>query len=262
MDLISIAIILGLVEGFTEFLPISSTGHLIVAGHLLNFTGDKAETFEIFIQLGAILAVVILYWKRFILLLPTNKQGKGLTGLPGLIKIGIGCLPAFISGFLLHGIIKSKLFSTSVVAMSLIIGGIILLFIKEKDNSKSDIDEITLKDSFLIGCFQCLSLCPGVSRAGATIVGGMLGGLSKKISAEFSFLLAVPTMAAAVGYDLLKSRELLSMADMQFFAIGFIVSFISAYVVIKSFMLYLQSASFQVFGLYRIIFGILILVIF
>lgn len=262
-DLLTAAI-MGIVEGVTEYLPISSTGHLIVAGKALGFVGDTAETFEIFIQLGAILAVVYLYWPRFWSLLQFKEpiQEGSFRGLSGIIKLGLGCIPAFILGFFLHSYIKEHLFSTDVVAVSLIVGGIVLMLIPDKGTQPVEkIDSITYKQAFLIGVFQVLSLCPGVSRSGSTIVGGLLLGCRRSVAAEFSFLLAVPTMCAAVGYDLLKSAQFLSAADAPMFGVGFLVSFITAIIAIKSFVAFLNRTSLKPFGVYRIIFGILVLVL-
>ncbi len=258
MSDIVIAVILGIVEGVTEYLPISSTGHLIVAGHLLGFVGKTADTFEVFIQLGAILAVLYLYWSRFISLVDFRREDdtESFRGSAGLIKLGLGCLPAFIVGFLLHSYIKEHLFSPDVVSVSLIVGGIVLLFTPDKgDQPIQKIDSLTYKQALIIGLFQIFALCPGVSRSGSTIVGGILVGCRRGVAAEFSFLLAVPTMCAAVGYDLLKNIEYLSSADLPLFAVGFIVSFVTAIIAVKGFVSFLTRASLKPFGIYRIIFG-------
>lgn len=262
-DLI-IATLLGIVEGVTEFLPVSSTGHLIVAGHLLGFVGDTADTFEVFIQLGAILAVVYLYWRRFLDLLKFNgtTPQEGFAGWSGIAKLGLGCIPAFVAGFLLHSYIKTHLFSPDVVAVSLIAGGIILLLMKDDGQQPVfSLDAVTYKQSFLIGLFQILALCPGVSRSGSTIVGAMLVGCRRSVAAEFSFLLAVPTMCAAVGYDLLKSASHLTSADIPMFVVGFFVSFITAIIAIKGFVAFLNRTSLKPFGIYRIIFGLVVLLL-
>lgn len=257
-----IAVILGVVEGVTEFLPVSSTGHLIVFGEILGFRGPVAETFEIFIQLAAILAVLVLFRERFFKLIPRRGRIVAFEGTDGILKLGVACIPAFVFGALLHRFIKEHLFSVTVVSYSLIIGGIVLLLVREKSPSKQEIQTITYKECFLIGVFQCLSLCPGVSRAGATILGGMWIGLSRGLAAEFSFLLAVPTMMAAVGYDLFKSYHLLSVELIPLFVVGFLVSFVTALIVVKSFMAYLQNRSFALFGWYRIVFGLVLLLLF
>lgn len=249
MNDIVLGFILGIVEGITEYLPVSSTGHLIVAGNALGFTGTRADTFEIFIQLGAILAVVWLYFKRFLTF-----------GMEGYLKLAIATLPALVAGFFLHHFIKEHLFSVQVVATSLIVGGIILFFFPEKkDSSIQSVDDMSMKNSFLVGLFQVLALCPGVSRSGATIVGGMILGASRSAAAEFSFLLAVPTMCAAVGYDLLKSMNSLSTQDIPLFTTGFIVSFVVALIAIRSFVSFLTRSTLKPFGIYRILFGLFIL---
>lgn len=249
MNEIMIAAILGVVEGVTEYLPISSTGHLIIAGHMLGFTGPRADTFEIFIQLGAILAVVWLYLRRLL-----------TCGLEGYLKLGVATLPALAFGFVLHHFIKEHLFSTQVVAVSLIVGGVVLMLFPDKGSARlRSVDEFSFKHCFYIGLFQVLALCPGVSRSGATIVGAMVLGASRSAAAEFSFLLAVPTLCAAVGYDLLKSMSLLSSSDVPLFSVGFTVSFIVALIAIKSFISFLTRSTLKPFGLYRILLGAFIL---
>jgi undecaprenyl-diphosphatase len=267
-----LAFVLGIVEGLTEFLPISSTGHLIVFGNILSFTGDRADTFEIFIQIGAMMAVVVLYVQRFLLLIPRQDgltwlqrlTHGGFRGWTGLFKLAAGCLPAFIIGFLAHSFIKTHLFSPVVVAYSLIIGGIILFFFPEEKITKKtfSLDQISLLDACKVGCFQVLALCPGVSRAASTIVGGICCGMRREVAAEFSFFLAVPTIIAAAGYDIFKSRELFHREDLAFFAIGTIVSFIAALIAIRTFISLLQRYSLRPWGLYRIIFGLLVLYFF
>ncbi len=263
IDILS-AIILGLVEGLTEFVPVSSTGHLILVAHLLGVAGEKAETFEIFIQLGAILAVVFLYKERFLSLLcwrnPGGKVVAGFDGVAGIRKLFLACIPAFIVGGLFHTQIKASLFSPSPVAIALILGGIIMVWIETRKSSPKTfaLEAITLTDALFIGICQCAALWPGISRAGATIVGAMLLGVERKAAAEFSFLIAVPTMFAAVGYDLLKSRAYLSLADLPTFAIGFAVSFITAVWAIKFFLSILQTHTLRSFGYYRIILGCIV----
>jgi undecaprenyl-diphosphatase len=272
MNDLTLASLLGIVEGLSEFLPISSTGHLIVFGTIFGFTGERADTFEIFIQIGAMLAVVVLYWKRFLNLIPkpdgatwfVRMTQGGFSGWTGLMKLAAGCLPAFVLGFLLHKYIKIHLFSPIVVAYSLIIGGIILLFFPENKIPKKtySIDQISFLDAFKVGCFQVLALCPGVSRSASTIVGGLLCGMRREVAAEFSFFLAVPTLIAAAGYDLLKSFRILSIDDFSFFAVGTFVSFLAAMIAIRTFIGLLQRYSLRPWGGYRIFAGIIILYLF
>ena len=259
MNEIIIAIFLGFVEGLTEFIPVSSTGHLILAGNLLGLSGEKEATFDIVIQLGAILAVVALYPGRFLGLL---KKGElGFSGWNGIIILAVACLPAFILGALFHSTIKRLLFSPTTVAYALIVGGIAMLFIERivKKPSEQTIDAITLRQAAGIGVAQCLALWPGMSRSASTIMGGLIFGLRREIAAEFSFLIAVPVMAAAVGYDLLKSYSLLSTTDVLPFLTGLGVSFIVAMLAIRFFLSLLRRWSLAGFGAYRIVVGILVL---
>lgn len=250
---------LGVVEGLTEFVPVSSTGHLILFGDLIGFHSASAETFEIFIQLGAILAVVVLYLERFLGLLELDAT-EGFKGRQGLIKLFLACLPALALGFCLHEHIKS-LFQPLTVALALIIGGIVMILVERLDLSSKveKPEELSYKTCFLTGCFQCFALWPGMSRSGSTIVGGMVLGMSRKLAAEFSFLVAVPVMCAAVGYDLLKSYDVLGVKDILPFAIGFIVSFVVAIFAIKFLLAVLQRYSLAPFGWYRIVLGIIVL---
>ncbi|WP_272699806.1 undecaprenyl-diphosphate phosphatase [Desulfovibrio sp. Fe33] len=255
-----VAIILGIVEGLTEFLPISSTGHLIIAGNLLDFTGPKAETFEIVIQLGAILAVVVLYWDRFVGLLFPDKNRK-FSGIYGLWLLFLTSLPASIVGLLAHGYIKEFLFSPFTVAVALAVGAA-LIFIVEGMNKRAvthSLDEVTPKMAFGIGLFQCLALWPGFSRSASTIMGGMLLGAKRTVAAEYSFIAAVPIMFAATGYDFLKNYKLFESSDLVFLLIGFIVSFISAWLAIKGFIVLLGRLTLRPFAVYRVILAALIL---
>ncbi|MFN8392713.1 MAG: undecaprenyl-diphosphate phosphatase [Bdellovibrionota bacterium] len=253
------ACILGVVEGLTEYLPISSTGHMIIAGHLLNFEGEKADTFEIVIQLGAILSVVVLYFRRFLGLLKFSDSG-GLSGIQGLLKIGIACVPAALVGLVAHKKIKALLFAPGPVAAALILGGLVMLFVDERDSeTEQTLDDITFRDAVLVGLFQCLSLWPGMSRSGSMIVGGMLIGMRRIVAAEFSFLVAVPIMILASGYDLLKSRDLLSATDIPLFAVGFATAFVVAMVSVKFFISVLRRVTLRPFGVYRIALGVAVL---
>lgn len=259
---VTVATLLGVVEGLTEFLPVSSTGHLILVGHWLGFTGATAETFEIFIQLGAILAVVVLYWKRFLSLLPMpGRPRTGLAGWNGLLTIGVACLPAFVLGALCHRAIKTYLFSPTTVGYALIVGGLLMVGVERLHSRKRSraLDEMTLRDAFVVGIFQCLALWPGMSRSASTIMGGMLVGLERRAAAEFSFLVAVPVMFAATFFDLIRSVEILFDDLLPMFAVGFVVSFLVAMVAIKSFLAFLRSQTMTPFAVYRFIVGGLVL---
>ncbi|MGG1575652.1 undecaprenyl-diphosphate phosphatase [Fictibacillus sp. NRS-1165] len=252
-----IAIIMGMVEGLTEFLPVSSTGHLIITGHFLGFTGDKAKTFEIVIQLGSILAVVVLYWKRLWSLLGVGKveTEDGQKGHLNLLHIFAGMLPAVVIGLVAHDAVKKYLFSTSTVVFSLIVGGLLMIYAekKKKKITAATLDQITYKQALIIGLFQCLALWPGFSRSGATISGGVLLGLSHRTAADFTFILAVPIMIAASGLDLYKSWDVLSAADLPFFAAGFLTAFIVAVVAILFFIRLIAKVKLTPFAYYRFI---------
>jgi len=245
--------ILGLVEGLTEFIPVSSTGHLILAGHLLGFEGERASTFEIFIQLGAILAVVFLYKERFFGLDPFNK-GKGFTGTYGLTLLFLTTLPALLFGAAAHDFIKGHLFNSKTVALGLGIGGVAILLIERflPKVKRRGIDSLSWSDALSIGFFQCLALWPGVSRSGATILGAMIVGVERKTAAEYSFLAAVPVMFAATTYDLYKSLPLLQASDLPTFGVGFVVSLVSAWFTVKFFIRLLGRHTLNPFGWYRI----------
>ena len=265
MDFILIlkAILLGLVEGATEFLPISSTGHLIIVGDLIDFLDkEKRDIFEIVIQLGSILSVVWLYQHRFktvIRTIASDQQSQKF-----VLQLLIAFLPLAVLGLMFHHQIKDALFNPISVAIALIGGGLIILYI-EKLSLKtkiSKIEDMTIIDAFKIGCAQALALIPGVSRAGATILGGMSFGLSRQVATEFSFFLAVPVMFAASGYDLLKNRHLLTFDDAGLFAIGFVTAFISALIAIKAFIHYVAGHNFRIFAWYRIGLGLLVILYF
>ncbi len=260
--MIAIAAILGLVEGLTEFIPVSSTGHLILVGKLLNFEGEFAATFEIFIQLGAILAVVAFYLKRFLGLL-SFKKGYGLSGYNGIMLLILTTLPALVVGLAAHSFIKKYLFTPGTVAAGLIMGSLwILATERMKPRArKAGLDSLTWKDSFYIGVFQCLAMWPGVSRSASTILGGIMLGLDRKTAAEYSFFAAVPVLAAAVILDLYKSLPLLKTADIPFFGVGFVVAFISAWFVVKFFIAYVSKYSLSVFAWYRLAIAALVLLL-
>lgn len=254
-----VAAILGIVEGLTEFLPVSSTGHMIIVGHLLGFEGDKAETFEVVIQLGSILAVVFMFWRRLFGLIgihfgQVKHEGVG-TGHLTLIHILLGMVPAVAIGLIFHDQIKT-LFNPINVMYALIVGGVLLLvaeFFKPKQPKAAGIDDITYLQAFMIGCFQCLALWPGFSRSGATISGGMLMGVSRYAASEFSFILAVPMMMGATILDLYKSRGFLTLDDLPMFAVGFVTAFIVALIAIKLFLHIIKRISFVPFAIYRFI---------
>ena len=248
------SIILGAVEGLTEFLPISSTGHLIVISQFLGLEQTNAhKTFEVAIQLGSILAVLFLFAKRLLV-------DKMLW-----LKIIIAFLPTAIFGFLFYKTIKS-LFGAESVAIMLIVGGFVFLIVeyfrRNHDDSKDKtIDDLTIKEALTIGLFQSLSMVPGTSRSGATMIGGLFAGLSRKSAAEFSFLLAIPTMFVATFYDLYKNRSEMIIDDYSLLAVGFITAFVVAFFTVKAVMNFLTTHTFVIFGVYRIIFGILLLII-
>jgi undecaprenyl-diphosphatase len=247
--------ILGVVEGLTEFLPISSTGHLIIAGDLLSYTGEQAKTFEICIQLGAILAVCWYYRTRLTgVITGLSSQASARRFVINLI---IGVLPACVFGLLLHKIIKEKLFNPVVVAISLIVGGLIIFVVERRERQPriTDVDQMSGVDALKLGCAQVFSMIPGTSRSGATIIGGLLTGLSRQAATEFSFFLAIPTMFLATGYDVYKSWEYLAGQDLGFFMVGFITAFFSALLAIKALLHYVAHHDFKAFAWYRVIFG-------
>ncbi len=262
MDLILLlkAAIMGVVEGFTEFLPVSSTGHLILTGALLGMTDDKSKVFDIAIQTGAILAVVIVYWQR--ITTAVGEFGSSARARRFIFNVAIGFLPAAVIGFFVYKKIKVYLFNGPVVAAAFIVGGLIILWVESKKDRVArinDIDDMTPLDALKVGFVQCLGMIPGTSRSGATIIGGMLLGLSRKAATDFSFFLAIPTLVAAGGYSLWKERALLSMADVPLFAVGFVVSFLAAWVCVRWLLRYIASHTFVPFAWYRIAFGIVVL---
>ncbi|MBM3412361.1 MAG: undecaprenyl-diphosphate phosphatase [Bacteroidetes bacterium] len=258
MDLLE-AILIAIVEGFTEFLPISSTGHMIIAEKLLTVPdNDFTKLFTVGIQLGAILAVVVLYWKKFFMPAASMQKRFGF-----YFKLGFAVLPALVIGFLLSDWIDSLLESTLTVAISLVAGGIVLLFIDNffKTPLIHEEEQVSFKSAFLIGCWQCLAMVPGVSRSAASIIGGMQQKLNRKVAAEFSFFLAVPTMAAATGYKLLKTASSITSTHLQLFAIGNLVAFVVAIITIKFFIGFLQHNGFKFFAYYRIFMGVLLFIL-
>jgi undecaprenyl-diphosphatase len=254
------AAIMGVVEGLTEFLPISSTGHLILAGSLLGFGDDKAKVFDIAIQTGAILAVIIVYWQKIrdtLVALPTQRQAQRFA-----LNVLIGFIPAVILGLLFGKAIKAHLFTPVVVASTFIIGGFIILWAEKRPPAATRVmeaDDMTALDALKVGLVQCLAMIPGTSRSGATIIGGMLLGLSRKAATDFSFFLAIPTLVGAGAYSLYKERALLSVADVPMFAVGLLFSFVSAWFCVRWLLRYISSHSFVPFAWYRIAFGVVVL---
>jgi undecaprenyl-diphosphatase len=262
------AIILGIVEGITEFLPVSSTGHMILASSLMGIQEDSfTKLFEICVQLGAILSVVVLYWKKFF----------DFSKWQFYLKLFIAVIPALVLGFLFNDAIEEFMESPATVAITLLLGGVILLFIDGlfKNPAVFEEPQISKPSAFRIGLWQCISMIPGMSRSAASIIGGMQQKLTRPLAAEFSFFLAVPTMAAATGYSLvlkdwkdasggeIKGYELLTQSSNNLitFGIGTVISFVVAMIAIKSFIAFLQKYGFKTFGIYRIVMGIIMLAI-
>ena len=261
-DLI-VAVILGLVEGLTEFLPVSSTGHLIVAGSLLNFTGERAKLFEIVIQAGAIVAVCWEYRVRLFAVARGLPRDRGAQRF--VLNLLIAFLPAAVLGLAFASAIKARLFAPLPVAGAFIAGALVILWAERRQRARPDsvrirsVDELRWTDALKIGFAQAFALIPGTSRSGATIIGGMLFGLSRQAATEFSFFLAIPTLFAATGYDLVKNRHLLSTGDLSMIAVGFAVVFVSAFFTIRALLRYVAHHDFVPFAWYRIAFGLVIL---
>ncbi len=257
------SLILGLVEGITEFLPISSTGHLILLNQWISFDDSFTKTFDIFIQLGAILAVIVFFWSKISPFVKDELKRGEIMKI--WYRVIVGVIPVIIIGGLFGGIIQNKLFNPWVVAITLILGGIILLIVENKkinQNSINSISEISFKNAFLIGLIQCFSIIPGTSRSASTIIGSILLGSSREIAVDFSFYLAIPTMIAASSYSLLKHGFSITQYQFILLFIGFVVSFVMALFVIKFFIKYIKNNNFIPFAYYRIILGILVLIYF
>jgi undecaprenyl-diphosphatase len=254
------AAVMGVVEGLTEFLPISSTGHLILAGSLLGFNDDKAKVFDIAIQTGAIFAVILVYWQKIhatVVALPRQPKARRFT-----LNVLIGFLPAVILGLLFGKAIQAHLFTPAVVAATFIVGGFVILWAEKRPPGSirvENVDDMTPWDALKVGLVQCFAMIPGTSRSGATIIGGMLLGLSRKAATEFSFFLAIPTLIGAGVYSLYKERALLSMADLPLFGVGLVFSFISAWICVRWLLRYISTHDFVPFAWYRIVFGIIVL---
>jgi undecaprenyl-diphosphatase len=259
------AAVMGVVEGLTEFLPVSSTGHLILTASLLNFTGgsltpEKVKAFEISIQTGAILAIVLLYWQR--LSSTVMAMGHDRNARKFVINVGIGFLPAVLVGLSFGKAVSAALFTPLVVASTFILGGIIILWAENRKGVTvrvAEVDDMSVMDALKIGLVQCLAFVPGTSRSGSTIIGGMLFGLSRKAATEFTFFLAIPTLIGAGAYSLLKVRHSLVAADLPLFGVGLLFSFISAWLCIRWLLRYVSTHNFVPFAWYRIAFGGLIL---
>ncbi|MEW6693607.1 MAG: undecaprenyl-diphosphate phosphatase [Pseudomonadota bacterium] len=256
------AALMGVVEGLTEFLPVSSTGHLILTAAALGLTGETIKVFEVVIQTGAILAIVGLYWQRLIATLrglPRERQAQRFT-----VNVLLGFLPAALAGFVFIGPIKAVLFNAWVVAAGFIVGGLIMLWVeawyaRQPVARVADVDALGWRDALAVGVIQCAALVPGVSRSGATIIGGMALGLSRRVATEFSFFLAIPMLFGAAAYDLYKHRALLAASDVPMFAVGLATSFVSAWVCVRWLLRYVASHTFVPFAWYRIGFGVFIL---
>ena len=257
------AAVMGVVEGLTEFLPISSTGHLILAGAMLGFDDDKAKVFDIAIQTGAIFAVIMVYWQKIrstVVALPTQRQAQRLA-----LNVLIAFLPAVLLGLLFGKAIKAHLFTPTVVASTFIIGGLIILWAERRQVRNpavariQEADDMTALDALKVGLAQCLAMVPGTSRSGATIIGGMLLGLSRKAATDFSFYLAIPTLIGAGVYSLYKERALLSLSDLPVFTVGLVFSFLSAWLCVRWLLRFIATHSFVGFAWYRIVFGLVVL---
>lgn len=253
------ALILGVVEGLTEFLPISSTGHLIIASELLGFNDARGKVFEIVIQSGAMLAVIWEYRQRFIRL-ATGFFTDAASRRFG-VNLAVAFVPAAVLGLLFGSAIKQHLFHTDAVALAFVVGGLVILWVERRRRAArvEQVDDMRWPDALKVGIAQAFALIPGTSRAGATIIGGMLFGLSRRVATEFSFFLAVPTLIAAGGYDLYKNRSLLGAADVGLFAVGLVAAFISAFFCVRWLLRYIANHDFSAFAWYRIGFGVLVL---
>ena len=256
-------IIMGVVEGLTEFLPISSTGHLILAGSLLNFTGEKVKVFEIVIQAGAMLAVCWEYRERIAHVARNFYRDNAARRF--VINLMVAFLPAVVLGLLFGKIIKAHLFKPVPVALAFIVGAIIILIVERRQRLQPEgprvdsVDDMTVLDAFKVGCAQCFALIPGTSRSGASIIGAMIFGLSRKAATEFSFFLAIPTLFGATIYSLYKERNLLSLDDLPMFGLGALAAFVSAFLCVRWLLRYISTHDFTLFAWYRIVFGVIVL---
>jgi len=257
------AIVIAIVEGVTEFIPISSTGHMIIVGNVINFKGAFANSFEVVIQLGAILAIIVLYWNKIWSSVVDFFKAKP-SGIKFWTNIIVAFIPAAIFGFLLNDKIDEYLFNPGTVAVGLVVGGVLMIIIENKFRHKhttKSIDKISVKQSFKIGCYQCLALWPGMSRSASTIMGGWICGVSTVAATEFSFFLAIPTMVGATALTLFKSGMNFSSGEIITLVIGFVVAFLVALVVVERFVSYLKTKPMKIFAIYRIVVGMALLVL-
>lgn len=254
------AIVLGIIEGVTEFLPISSTGHLILANQWIAFSDDFTKTFDIAIQFGAILAVVVVYWKK---LWPFTNGALNHAVLKTWIKILVAVIPALALGALFGSVVRDALFTPMIVALALIVGGIALIFVEWRRHSEhiKSIDRITYVTALMIGLVQCVALIPGTSRSAATIIGALLLGVARPAAAEFSFFLAIPTLGAATVFALMHDGATIDQSQIGLLVLGALAAFLSAYLVIRKFIEYIQKKDFLPFAYYRIALGLVMLVI-
>jgi undecaprenyl-diphosphatase len=259
ISLLFIALILGIIEGLTEFLPISSTGHLIIFGDILGYNNEASKVFKIVIQLAAILAVCWDYRERLTKVACGLSSDRSAQRFVGMLFVAF--LPAAVLGLMFHSKIKALLFNPITVATALVVGGLIILYVEKRAYRPriNSIDEMGWSDALKVGFAQALAMIPGTSRSGATIMGGMIFGLSRKAAAEFSFFLAIPTMFAATAYDLYKNWSLLRVEDLPVFAVGFVASFFAAMWAVKGFIRFISNHTFVVFAWYRIVFGLIVL---
>lgn len=257
------ALFLGLIEGLTEFLPISSTGHLILFGHLIDFHSDGGRVFEVVIQLGAILAVCWLYRQKIVELVKGFFSGD-LHARRFTINVLLAFIPAVVIGVLAVDFIKQVLFSPLVVACALIIGGLIIFAVEARKFEPKTIEatDISIKQAIIVGFAQCVAMIPGTSRSGATIIGGMLAGLSRKAATEFSFFLAMPTMLGAATYDLIRNADVLTSDNLVNISVGFVAAFIAALLVVKALVKFVERHTLRVFAWYRVVLGVILLIVF
>jgi len=256
------AVIMGIIEGLTEFLPVSSTGHMILAGRLMEFEDEVADTFKVVIQLGAVLAVLVLYWRRFAGFLNVTPAAMKRPGL-NLIHVVVAMIPFVLTGFAIHDFIKGRLFGPAPVIIGLVAGGILMILADRYKGkvSAETMDEISYKQAFGIGLFQCLAVWPGFSRSGSTISGGILLGTSQKAAAEFTFIVSVPIMFGATAYDLYKSRDFLTSADLPLFLVGLVATFAVAMIAIVTFLNLVKKLRLSWFAYYRFVLAIVFFVI-
>lgn len=255
------AIVIAIVEGVTEFVPVSSTGHMIIVGNVINFKGEFANIFEIVIQLGAILAIIVLYWNKIWGSVVDLFKGKS-SGIKFWTNIIIACLPAVVFGLILNDKINEYLFNPLTVAFALVVGGILMIVIENRFRHKyttNSIEQISIKQSFKIGIFQCLALWPGMSRSASTIMGGWISGVSTVAATEFSFFLAIPIMMGATGLTLIKSGMNFTSGEIITLIVGFATAFLVSLIVVEKFIFYLKKKPMKIFAVYRIIIGVVLL---